>query len=444
MNQMVILILAFAYLLGLLVGVIPGGNYAILGLGIILAIATALKQVYQHKQSRQARIKQFIQQKQTRKDALTDPIEFAEKIPKIPRPKLPFWVWLLAGIIAFLASVYLQIRTPQPATHDISQLIINSGNSQDLLITVRGEVGSIPRLTRSGRGQFWLQAHQVNEITNNNTPIAVSKDVSGLVYVTVPILKATGLYPGESIAITGSLYKPKPPSNPGGFDFKNYLAQQGSFTGLRGRYISHDDSQPPPWGLWKIRQRITRAQAQLLGVPKGSLLSAMVLGRLAVDLPYDIRDIFVQVGLAHILAASGFQVSFLLGVILAITQRFSPTVRFSLGLLTLLIYLGLTGISPSVLRATLMGLAVLIALLTQRQTKPLNVLLIVAILLLIANPIWIFDIGFQLSFLATLGLMVTVSRLNGKVKLDAAFICIFNCCSLISTDLDIAFATLFF
>lgn len=408
MNQTVILILAFAYLLGLLVGIIPRGNYVLLGLGILLAIATALKQVYQQKKSRQDRIKKFIRQKQTRKDALTDPIEFADKIPKIPRPQLPFWVWLLAGITAFLASVYLQIRTPQPTNSDISQLIINSGNSQDLLITVRGEVESIPRLTRSGRGQFWLRVNQVNEITNNNTPIAVSKEVSGLVYVTVPLLKATGLYPGESIAITGTLYKPQPPSNPGGFDFQNYLAQQGSFAGLRGRYISHDPSQPPPWGLWKIRQRITRAQAQLLGVPKGSLLSAMVLGRLAVDLPYDIRDIFVQVGLAHILAASGFHVSFLLGIVLAITQKFSPRIRFGLGGLTLLVYLGLTGISPSVLRATLMNLAVLIALLTQRQTKPLNVLLIVAILLLIFNPNWIFDIGFQLSFLATLGLLVTV------------------------------------
>jgi len=408
---MVILILAFAYLLGLLVTAIPGGNYAILGLGILLAIATALKQVYQQKQFRKARIQQFIKQKETRKDALKDPIEFADKISKTPRPKMPFWVWLLAGIIAFLASVYLQIRTPQPASDDISNLILNSGNSQDLLITVRGEINSIPRLTRSGRGQFWLKANQVNEITNNNTPISVGRDVSGLVYVTLPLLKTTGLYPGESIAITGSLYQPQPPSNPGGFNFKKYLAQQGAFAGLRGRYISHDDSQPAPWGLWKIRQRITRAQAKLLGVPEGSLLSAMVLGRLAVDLPYEIRDIFVQVGLAHILAASGFQVSFLLGIILAVTQRFSPKIRFGLGLLTLLLYLGLTGISPSVLRATLMGLAVLIALVTQRQTKPLNVLLGVAILLLIANPTWIFDIGFQLSFLATLGLMVTVPPL---------------------------------
>ena len=408
---MVIFILAFAYLLGLLVSAIPWGNLAILGLGILLAIATALKQVYQQKQFRKARIQQFIKQKESRKDALKDPIEFSEKISKTPRPKMPFWVWLLAGIIAFLASVYLQIRTPQPASDDISNLILNSGNSQDLLITVRGEINSIPRLTRSGRGQFWLKANQVNEITNNNTPISVGRDVSGLVYVTLPLLKTTGLYPGESIAITGSLYQPQPPSNPGGFNFKKYLAQQGAFAGLRGRYISHDDSQPAPWGLWKIRQRITRAQAKLLGVPEGSLLSAMVLGRLAVDLPYEIRDIFVQVGLAHILAASGFQVSFLLGIILAVTQRFSPKIRFSLGLLTLLLYLGLTGISPSVLRATLMGLAVLIALVSQRQTKPLNVLLGVAILLLIANPTWIFDIGFQLSFLATLGLMVTVPPL---------------------------------
>ena len=208
---MVILILAFAYLLGLLVTAIPGGNYAILGLGILLAIATALKQVYQQKQFRKARIQQFIKQKETRKDALKDPIEFSEKISKTPRPKMPFWVWLLAGIIAFLASVYLQIRTPQPASDDISNLILNSGNSQDLLITVRGEINSIPRLTRSGRGQFWLKANQVNEITNNNTPISVGRDVSGLVYVTLPLLKTTGLYPGESIAITGSLYQPQPP-----------------------------------------------------------------------------------------------------------------------------------------------------------------------------------------------------------------------------------------
>jgi ComEC/Rec2-related protein len=105
-----------------------------------------------------------------------------------------------------------------------------------------------------------------------------------------------------------------------------------------------------------------------------------------------------------------------LGIILAITQKFSPKVRFSLGLLTLLIYLGLTGISPSVLRATLMGLAVLISLLTERQTKPLSVLLIVAILLLIVNPAWIFDIGFQLSFLATLGLLVTVPPLMERLN----------------------------
>lgn len=409
MTQIIGITLALAYIIGLLSQGIPGGSYLILGLGISLAIATALKQVYQQKQQRKARIKRFTKQKDIPLDVPIDPVEFAAQIPKLPRPKVPYWIWLVIGFISFFASLYLQFRTPQPTENDISQLIVNGGNSQDLLITVRGQVGSIPRLTRSGRGQFWLYATQVNEITNLNQPIAVSREVTGKVYVTVPLLQATGLYPGDNLAITGALYKPQPPSNPGAFNFQAYLAQQGCFAGLRGRYISHDDSQPPPWGLWQIRQRIARAQAKSLGVPEGSLLSAMVLGRLAVDLPYDIRDIFVQVGLAHILAASGFQVSFLLGVILAITQKFSPSVRFTLGGLTLLIYLGLTGISPSVVRATLMGLAVLISLLTKRQTRPLNILLLVAVILLIVNPVWIWDLGFQLSFLATLGLMVTVT-----------------------------------
>lgn len=413
MSQKIGIVLALSYIIGLLSQGIPGGKYVILGLGLSLSIATALKQFYQQKQHRKARIKRFTKHKDIPLDTPIDPVEFASQIPKIPRPKVPYWVWLAIGFIGFFASLYLQFRTPHPAENDISQLIVNSGNNQDLLITVRGQVTSIPRLTRSGRGQFWFEASQVNEITNNNQPITVSREVSGKVYVTVPLLQATGLYPGDNLAITGVLYKPQSPSNPGAFNFQAYLAQQGSFAGLRGRYISHDDSQPPPWGLWKIRQRIARAQAKGLDIPEGSLLSAMVLGRLAVDLPYDLRDIFVQVGLAHILAASGFQVSFLLGVILAITQKLSPSIRFTLGGLTLLIYLGLTGISPSVVRATLMGLAVLIFLVTQRQTRPLNVLLLVAVLLLIVNPTWIWDLGFQLSFLATLGLMVSVNPLMG-------------------------------
>ena len=92
---------------------------------------------------------------------------------------------------------------------------------------VRGEVESNPRLTRSQRGQFWLEATQLDEVKNDKGPADIPKGVTGKLYVTVPILQATGLYPGQQIAVTGILYKPKAASNPGGFDFQKYLKQEG-------------------------------------------------------------------------------------------------------------------------------------------------------------------------------------------------------------------------
>jgi len=62
-----------------------------------------------------------------------------------------------------------------------------------------------------------------------------------------------------------------------------------------------------------VKARIIRSQVRWLGSPEGPFVSSMVLGSKAVDLPYDIRDSFIQVGLAHALAASGFQTSLILG-----------------------------------------------------------------------------------------------------------------------------------
>ncbi|MGL5080438.1 MAG: ComEC/Rec2 family competence protein, partial [Microcoleaceae cyanobacterium] len=253
------------------------------------------------------------------------------------------------------------------------------------------------------------RAIQVNEIAGNNQPIEVSQEVSGKVYVTVSPLQATGLYPNLLIAVTGNLYQPRPAANPGGFDFTAYLARQATFAGLKARYLTFQAEPAPQWGWWQLRQRIVQAQVERLGVPRGALLSAMVLGGRAVDLPYDVRDQFVQVGLAHILAASGFHVSLLLGVVLALGKRCTPWIKFWLGLLTLVGYVGMTGCSPSVLRAALMGGAALVALVADRKVKSLGALLMAAVVLLVINPLWIWDLGFQLSFLATLGLLVTVA-----------------------------------
>nr|WP_104548359.1 ComEC/Rec2 family competence protein [Chroococcidiopsis sp. TS-821] len=346
-------ILCLAFIAGLLSTAFVGGGYAILALGIVASV-------------------------------------FAKRLWR-GSPKSQ--VWLIAGLVGLLASFYFQARTPQPAANDISQFFAN----EQQVVTVQGKITSMPRLTRSQRGQFWLTASWLD-----------GNRVTGKVYVTVPLLQATGLYPGQKIAVTGVLYQPATAVNPGGFDFRAYLAREGTFAGLSGRQVEAQEQETPRWGWWKIRQKIVRSQVRWLGSPSGPLVSSMVMGGRAVDLPYDIRDRFVQVGLAHALAASGFQTSLILGAILALLRRFSVMVQVGFAGGALILFLGLTGLQPSVIRAVVMGFAVLVAIGTKRKVKPLGSLLAAATLLLLFNPLWIWDLGFQLSFLATLGLIVTV------------------------------------
>ncbi|MGB5963421.1 MAG: ComEC/Rec2 family competence protein [Coleofasciculaceae cyanobacterium] len=338
-------------------------------------------------------------------------------LPKFWRTGPKSRLWLIAGIIAAIAPIYFQARTPQPASNDISQFVrSNSGIVNEQVVTIQGKVDSSPRLTRSSKGQFWLEATQLNEVESSENNGAVSKSVRGKLYVTVPLLQATGLYPGQIVTITGVLYKPKPALNPGAFDFNAYLISSGAFAGFSGRQVNtFDEQQQNRWGRWAIQQRISRSQLNWLDSPKGQLITSMVLGAQAVDIPFEIRDQFVKAGLAHILAASGTQVSLILGYLLILTKRFSIKTQLLLGTGGLILFVFLTGIQPSVLRATIMGFGALIALVTQRKVKPLGSLLVAATLLLLFNPLWIWDLGFQLSFLATLGLLVTVPPLTKRL-----------------------------
>ena len=370
MSQTNAVILCLAYILGLLSTSLSWGGYGLASIGVLGYIAN----------------------KNYGKQSL---YKWRDVKPRL---------FLAAGIVGFLATLYFQVRTPQPANRDISQFI-NNGNE---VVTVRGEVSSLPRLTRSQKGQIWLDAQELNQ-----TGKAIK--VTGNLYVTMPLLQSTGLYPGQEVAIKGTLYQPKPANNPGSFDFKRFLQQQNTFAGMNGRQVNFTVDEQPPWGLWQVSKQIVRSQVRWLGSPEGQLVSSMVLGSKAVDLPYDIKDLFVRVGLAHALAASGFQTALILGLIMALTKKLSSKWQFGCGAAALIGFVGLTGLQPSVLRAVIMGFGALIGVVTDRKIKPLGSLLVAATLLLLWNPLWIWDLGFELSFLATLGLVVSVPSLVAEL-----------------------------
>lgn len=317
----------------------------------------------------------------------------------------PAWFWLIAIGVALSATGYLYIRVPHPSRLDISRAVPELTSATRLEATVVGTVKTFPGVTRSQKAQFQLQASQV-------TIDSEQQRVRSKVYVTVTQEQAKKVHPSQTVEISGFLYQPPRASLPKGFDFAQKLARQGIFVGLSGQKIEITDAGSS-WGWWALRQRIVRSQARYLGETEGSLVSAMVLGGRSVDMPCKTQDDFRQAGLAHALAASGFHVSLILAAVLAITRSFSLNQQAAIGGGTLLIFGALSGFTPSVSRAVLMGIASLSALVTDRRRQSVGLLLMIAVFLLIINPLWIWDLGFQLSFLATFGLIISMPTLMG-------------------------------
>ncbi|NMF86179.1 ComEC/Rec2 family competence protein [Nodosilinea sp. P-1105] len=333
-------------------------------------------------------------------------------------------LWWLAGMIGLVAALNYGWRYPGPGALDVSRLL-TQGAAAGVQQEVGGWVEAMPRVTRSGGGQFWLQADQLKRLDDNGLPLRAPETVTGKLYVTTSAEAIEGLFPGQRVQVRGQLYAPSVPKNPNAFDFRQYLADQRSYAGLRGQWVRLEpDGAPAWWRPWRLRSRIAQAHQASLGDRAGPLVSAMALGRRAVQVPYDIQDNFVQAGMAHTLAASGFHVSLVLGVVLAVMghpaiaagQTNPAQTKLLVGLGTLGGYILLTGGQPSVMRAALMGVGALVGLTLERKTNPIGCLLLAVTLLLLVNPTWVDDVGFRLSVVATLGLVVSVKPITARLE----------------------------
>lgn len=381
LSKSVAVLLCCAYILGLLFTALPWGTLLLTGLGLVAAWMRSPQALHL---SRRHHI----------------PIPQAWWRSPISR-----W-WLVATAISLLAASYLQLSLPYPAPNDVSRLV--QSNQTRTIAEVSGIIQSRPALTRRGTMQLWLSAQQAAVEGSRQA-------VSGNVFVTLPRKAAKNLHPSQTVTITGSLYKPQKVTRPHGFDFATYLAREGSFAGLKGSTVQID-REGSTWGGWAIRARIVRSLQNGTNERTGSLLGALVLGKDAADVPYDLKDAFIQSGLAHALAASGFQVSLILSVVLGLGRsRLSLSGQVLLGFGALLLYGFLCGAEPSIVRALLMGFASLAALGLEGKVRAVPALLLIAVLMLIFKPLWIWDLGFQLSVLATLGLMVSATPISAAL-----------------------------
>ncbi|MBC7881559.1 MAG: ComEC/Rec2 family competence protein [Anaerolineae bacterium] len=306
---------------------------------------------------------------------------------------LPSWrYWAIAGVLAVSASPYLYLRNPHPAPNDLRWL------APEKALIIQGTVLESPRL-HAGFQSFVLEAHADNHV--------------GKLFVRAPLTVTVHLQ--DLLKLEGTLQEPLEAQNPQAFDFRNYLQKQGIFATFQARQVFLLRKATPGW-LEQVREKILSSHENALGQETGSLFTSLILGSEVVDLPKATQDRYRNIGLSHLLAASGTQVSLVLSACLAFVRGRSPKTQVLCGSLGLAIFICLSGATPAILRAGLMGAATLVGIATERKVDSLKALVFAAAVLLVMNPLWIWDLGFLFSFLATLGLIVTAPKLVGALS----------------------------
>ncbi len=227
---------------------------------------------------------------------------------------------------------------------------------------------------------------------------------------------------GDKLLFRNTVMEVRAPYNPQQFDYKRYLAHKNIY---HQAYIqaadirligSHEGNSIVAHAL-SMRQYLVRKFTSFIADREAlEVCSALILGYRA-NFQAETLAAFINTGTVHVLSVSGLHVGmvfFLLNFLFGFLDRFSHgrSIRFALILIFIWGYVLLTGMAPSILRAGVMISFLLIAGWSQRSNQNLNSLFASACCLLLFDPFVIFDMGFQLSYLAVLGLFTLYPLLN--------------------------------
>jgi len=215
---------------------------------------------------------------------------------------------------------------------------------------------------------------------------------------------------GDTVAVKGELLVPRAAGNPGEFDYQKYLWRQGiafelAASGREAKVISRGGG----CFLWRwvqeARDYLEGFVSSSLPFKQQALLQAVLLGDRS-ELPAEDLARYQRVGIVHAFSVSGLHIGFVLALALQAARwlRLRKAASFILAAGMMFFYAGMAGFPAAALRAAIMAALALAAWLWGRKGSPFYGLVAAAFLLLLLNPQWLFDAGFQLSFGAAWGL----------------------------------------
>lgn len=311
-----------------------------------------------------------------------------------PRPKPAAVVVhiLLTCAMALLAAARL-CAVQIPETPQAIWKLAGQGD-----ITLHGWVTSDPKRTEEGQQLILrVEAAQVGKRT---------RVAEGLVIVTMPS------YPqrryGDRIILSGALQPPRGPERAGSFDYRAYLRRKGILVMMRDPLVRSAPGSAgiaPLRALLAFRDRCKDVLIRQLPEPQASIAIGVLLG-LQSSIPDDVYATFSITGTSHILVVSGWNFTIVATLLASLATRLhsSPRTTLLVSLAVLWTYALFVGATGTVLRAAVMASLAVVARATNRQGEAWTLLMAACWGLSIYDPYVLWDLGFQLSALATASL----------------------------------------
>lgn len=278
---------------------------------------------------------------------------------------------------------------------------------QRLLVLVSGE----PRMS----GDKWVLTAMTEAVEASDGTWSKSKFRAA---VRIPDYLGVRPEHGDRLSLDGEWRLAGPARNPGGFDYRHYLEHlevAGILSAVRAELVEKTGGDPVTAKLVIPTRRYIRSLvSRHLGGDEAALTLGLMLGE-RNDLSLGVRDAFSNTGTTHVLAVSGLHVvlvAFILYMLLRAAQL--PRRWSAAGTVAgLAFYTLLTGSPPSIVRATIMSAAVIAGNMFERRGSGINMLGLSGMLILCFWPQALFDVGFQLSYAATFGILALTRPIEG-------------------------------
>ena len=333
---------------------------------------------------------------------------------------LPALFLALAGLVP-LVSLFLWRENSRVRLASLCALVLLLGAWRYSSAIPHFDEGSLAYYN----GQGWVKLTGVvsaePDVRDTYTNLRVAAESLALddqeYAVTGTVLVRAPHYPeyryGDRLEIEGLLETPPEFED---FSYRDYLARHGIHSLLRRpriNLLARHQGNFFSAKLYAFKGRAQATIARLLPEPQASLLTGILLG-VETGIPADLMADFSATGTTHIIAISGFNISIIAGLFSGLSARlFGRRRAMPLAVAGIVLYTIFVGASAAVVRAAIMGSLYVIAIHYGRQSDALNSLMAAAILMTALNPFTLWDLGFQLSFAATLGLVLYTPVIQG-------------------------------